>query len=145
MTNYVGELGQHLDAVSSEDSTHAGVVAAAANVQAVGQEEVTYTQLVNDHIASMTGMMNGMMTCRDSQGGAPNISAMSTLMQQLRPEMDRHHTAMTTTPDLAGAQAEETLHQTTMHDLLTQMRQQRDAMMGYAGGYSCMQCNCSMM
>ena len=53
MSDYARDLGQHMDALESEQATHAAEVAGASDLDSISREEDDHERRMNDHMGRM--------------------------------------------------------------------------------------------
>jgi hypothetical protein len=145
MSDYGQDLGRHMDALRTEDSTHASEISVAATSQEVEDAETRHWQRTDDHLSRMSLVMGDMMSCADGRGGTFDTADFARAMQDVRSECDSHRSTMGTTSDLTADRTEESRHQEAMGTRMDGMQSQWDKMMDHGNIYSCSHCRyCGM-
>ena len=144
MSDYAYDLGQHLDALESEQLTHATEVGGASDLDSVSRAEDEHERRMNDHMDRMDGVMGDMMSCTDGRGNRVDTTSLARMMQEMRSTGDQHHKAMRAAATLEACQMEELRHRDAARDRLTGMRGHM-GMLGQGNAYHCGHCaHCGM-
>jgi hypothetical protein len=133
MSDYLQDIGQHMDGLQAEETAHASVMASLSTIDGMQGTELTHWQRMEDHLDRMHLVMNDMMGC----GHRIEAIGFSDSTQRLRSEGDAHRQAMQAAADVAFAQNEELRHRGAFHDTMIAMQNEWNAMMSDSRGYSC--------
>jgi hypothetical protein len=145
MSDYVQDLGRHMDALRIEDSTHASEISVAATSQEVQDAEARHWQHTDDHLSRMSLVVGDMTSCANGGGTSFDTAGFARAMQNVRAECDNHRSTMRSASDLAADRAEEVRHHEEMGTRMDGMQTQWDVMMRKGASYACSQCRfCSM-
>jgi hypothetical protein len=130
---------QHMTALQAETDQHDRAVAAGTDLATVLAEEGRHQPMSMGHTGDMMSMMGNMMQmCRHTaSNAAPDMQAMSDMMQSMRDECARHQVAISGAADMAAARSEEAQHLASMREMMGRMRGMMSAMRGQVGSFHC--------
>ncbi len=143
MQHYVAEVGESVDAVQADLSSHHQSALGAQNMTALRSLERDHTLRVQQIMARMHDAQGSIGACAamgmhsrvEQSTWAQDSSAFSDMMQSAEDEMSRHHDAMQAATSLDTARAEERAHRDTMRERMMQLSARRDTMMNEIDGW----------
>jgi hypothetical protein len=145
MSDYVQELGRHMESLQAEETSHAAAMNSLATVDGMQGMESAHGERIEGHLDAMTLVMGDMMGCANERGAGIDTAGFAGSMQKMRSECNEHRRVMQGAADVASARNEEGRHARAVADRMMVMLDQWDLMMIGSRGYSCSRCrHCGM-
>jgi hypothetical protein len=137
MSDYVQDLGRHMESLQAEETSHASAMHGLSTLDGMEGTESVHWQRIEDHLDEMSLMMGDMMGCADERGVRIDTAGFADSMQKIRFECDEHRHTMLGAADAATARSEEGRHARAIADRMMVMLDQWDTLMVDTRGYAC--------
>jgi hypothetical protein len=144
-SDYAEAFGQHIDALGAEQVAHSAEISAVTRIDLVASVEQGHAERMDDHLAWMSRVMGGMMSCVDLQGSPFDAANLAVTTHDLHSECDEHGMLMLSAHDMDTARAEEARHQLVVGKQIEKLRRQLGTMISPGSAYRCSPCpHCGM-
>jgi hypothetical protein len=145
MSDYVQDLGRHMESLQAEETSHASAMNSLATIDGMQNVESAHWESIEEHLEGMGLVMADMMSCANERGARIDTAGFAGSMQRMRSECVEHRRVMQGVEDVTSARNEESRHARAVADRMMMMLDQWDLMMIGSRGYACPRCrHCGM-
>jgi hypothetical protein len=145
MSDYTQAFSFHLDALGNEQAAHSSQISTMIGVDRIGPVEKTHADRMDDHLARMSSLLGGMMSCADDRGSPFDAANFASATHDLHLECDQHGMLMMSAHDMETATSEEARHQSVVGMKVERLRRLLGTTAQSASTYTCSRCpSCGM-